>query len=89
MVSLGRANSAMASTNDLMARNSMYGNAVKQMLTVKEKGKPSTHFVSLTFVSVVFCSFPLTPAHFLLSSLPSSLHLSLFLDFFFYLCDGG
>ena len=85
MVSLGRANSAMASTNDLMARNSMYGNAVKQMLTVKEKGKPSTHFVSLTFVSVVFCSFPLTPAHFLLSSLPSSLHLSLFLDFFFYL----
>lgn len=48
MMNLGRANSAMASASDLIARHS-FGNAVRETLIVKEEGKPPTHFVSLTF----------------------------------------
>lgn len=48
MVNLGRADSAMASASDLMARDrdrdSMDGSAVRKALVVKEEGKPPTHF---------------------------------------------
>lgn len=48
MVNLGRADSAMMSASDLMARSSMdgSGSAVKKTLVVREEGKPPTHFVS-------------------------------------------
>lgn len=51
MMNLGRANSAMTSASDLITRHS-FGNAVRETLIVKEEGKPPTHFVSLTFLSV-------------------------------------
>ncbi|KXN87406.1 Cytokinesis protein sepH [Leucoagaricus sp. SymC.cos] len=44
MVNLGRADSALASASDLMARDSMDGSAVRKTLVVKEEGKPPTHF---------------------------------------------
>jgi hypothetical protein len=56
MVNLG-VGSSTASASDLMSNHSAEGSAVRKTITIKEDGKPPTHFVSLKLFQSLFLSF--------------------------------